>query len=465
MDSRINSILSQHPEIFAGIKREPNDVDTMKNIILAKLNYYNTLLSEDIILILKRDLNIDNIKQWVTIVQVSVDHEIYKYNFDIMPIDNGKDTDIDIYIKAYRMMDNMLSVCTMKHLRQVAARPQQAKPEYKPVYKRNTDAKICHYKDKDQCVLSMYFQPVKRYDNSVIIYVPGIGSDISEFKSFYEKKQVLFHFFDYRSKGVLSNVASVLRNAKAVKQSNKPIKNPDNPKDRVNRLADLIRVYTNLNWANYVDIHCDSHGTLVTYRAILLLKQMGDAPNLHKIRIFAKSPPRQLPKALVPMGCINFYHERDVFYRLFKLSSSLKIKLFDIGKIELGTEPEIVFEKGHYATVVIRNNKYEDNVDYYDLAYIGYYQRLLRLDMLSISNIATYKKKYTGYYHTSNNMLYSAISDSYFEFLYELLYDVFTHEDDDEDNIIAHNIKVHHIYERTQTAGGKLILKNKLRHT
>lgn len=455
MDSRINSILSQHPDIFAGIKREPNDVDTMKNIILAKLNYYEALLTNDpLITELKKDIT-ENVIDWVNKVQSQTDHIIYQYNFDVMPA-----TDADIYIKAYRMMDNMLSIYTMKQLRQGAAQPQ---PEYKPVYKKNTDAKICHYKDKDQCVLSMYFQPVKRYDNSVIIYVPGIGSDISEFKSFYEKKQVLFHFFDYRSKGVLSNVASVLRNAKAVKQTTKPI---NNPKDRVNRLADLIRVYTNLNWANYVDIHCDSHGTLVTYRAILLLKQMGDAPNLHKIRIFAKSPPRQLPKALVPMGCINFYHERDVFYRLFKLSSRLKIKLFDIGKIEPGTEPEIVFEKGHYATVVIRNNKYEDNVDYYDLAYIGYYQRLLGLDMLSISNIATYKKKYTGYYHTSNNMLYSAISDSYFEFLYELLYDVFTHEDDDKDNIIARdNIKVHYIYERRQTAGGKLILKNKLRHT
>lgn len=455
MDSRINSILSQHPEIFAGIKIKTDDVVTMKNIIVAKLNYYKVLLSDNlsdvddddvIISILKRNgdvdsitsINIDNIKLWVTKVQYPPKpHKIYTYNFDVMPIlDEGKDkdTEIDIYIKAYRMMDNMLSIYTMKLLRQL----DQYKSEYKPIYQRIQEPPLCHYKAGDECVLNMHFTPVEPQQKSVIIYVPGIGSDISTTKASLDNN-IVFHFFDYGSRGVFSNVVSVVRNATAVKQSAKPMKILDDPKDRVNRLADLIRLYTNINLAKYLDIHCDSHGSLVTYRAILLLRQMGDAPNLHKIRIFAKSPPRQLPKALVPMGCINFYHNRDGFYNLFKLSTKLKIKLFDIMVIEKGDEPDVVFDEGKFATLVIRNKKYIQNIDYYDFAYFNIYAKLLNGNVSNIdgnvsniakivSNIARIKKKNTGYYHISNNMLYSALSEKYFILLTNVLNYVFIND-------------------------------------
>lgn len=447
MDPRIFSILSQHPTIFADVDKTMDDINLIRNMIVDKLNYYNSLLPDgaekfdDLNL---DNLNLDNVKGWISKCQSPEDHPIYKYNFDQILI-AGDDTELDIYIKCYRMMDNMMSIYTMNVLRSEITQPVQqqqpiTRPSYEPVYTLNDKPELsCHVKVGDIC-LKQHFKRIHCEKNSIVMWVPGIGSDLPEFSAQYEHLKVFYHFFDYGSKSIFSNIKSVIRNAKVVraqtqnsKIKTKPKVNIDDPNDRVNRLADLIRAYTNMSNYNYVDIHCDSHGTLVTYRAILLLKQMGDAPNLHKVRIFAKSPPRQLPKALVPMGCINFYHNKDGFYKLFKFSRFLRLKLFDIPEIKDTGDADILMNGPKYTSLVILDKKLvEPSVNFYDLAYLPFYlpmvgyQNGTKLEQKTLEKVALGKQNFGGYYHVSLNMLYPAISQKYFEFLVKnssLVYD------------------------------------------
>jgi hypothetical protein len=152
---------------------------------------------------------------------------------------------------------------------------------------------------------------------TLIIIVHGIGAQIKENITYKHDNNNYYLLFAYDSNGILSDIKNVIGNSTSLKF------NFNNAKGRSKKLSILIENIILKGFFDNIEIICMSHGTLVTHRAILLLKI--NNIDTEKIRIFAMSAPRYLPKDLVKKCVYNAYHEEDHFMTIFKLGILFKI--------------------------------------------------------------------------------------------------------------------------------------------
>jgi hypothetical protein len=147
---------------------------------------------------------------------------------------------------------------------------------------------------------------------NIFITIYGVGSDYKDYRYFLETHNYLYVNFPYNANSsVIKNFYAAFANAASVKNYIK-----EDPKQRVKRMVIFLKYYIELNWADNINILCYSHGTLVTYKALLVLKM--DGIDVSKIQVYSGSAPKMIPKNIIPRGCINVYDESDFFYSLFR---------------------------------------------------------------------------------------------------------------------------------------------------
>lgn len=146
---------------------------------------------------------------------------------------------------------------------------------------------------------------------SAIVTIWGVGDTVPETIQLDEETNTLYYEYPYYTNGIITDSWGAFTNTFRVSAEMKTA--PVGHKQKMLKFANVLKDLIQKAKVQDILIRCHSHGCLITYGAILQLKMQG--VDLKGIAIIAIAPPKYLPQDLVPRGCVNIYHESDLYYK------------------------------------------------------------------------------------------------------------------------------------------------------